>query len=67
MTQFSIAQSQQNDQFENLPISSHGEAKSIKFGKQVNLIQSVSMGTPPQKMVMLLPHNHITNLFIFSY
>ena len=27
------AQSQQNDQFENLYITSHGEARNIKFGQ----------------------------------
>ena len=35
--------SQQNDQFENLYISSHGEARSIKFDEQVN-IQRVQLG-----------------------
>ena len=29
--QFWVVQSQQNDQFKNLCISSHGEAKNIKF------------------------------------
>ena len=32
-----ITQSQQNDQFENLHISSHGKARNIKFRYQVNL------------------------------
>ena len=50
-------------------ISSHGEARSIKFGKQVNLIQRIPLGTLPQEVVMSLPINHVTltNLFIFSY
>ena len=44
------AQSYQNDQFENLYISSHGEARNTKFGQQqVNLIQRVLLGTPTQK------------------
>ena len=36
---------------------------------QVNLIQRVPLGTLPQKVVMSLPHNHVTltNLFISSY
>ena len=36
--------SRQNDQFENLFISSHGEARTMKFGQQVNLILSVPVG-----------------------
>ena len=49
-------------------ISSHGEARNIKFGKQVNLIQRIPLGTLLQE-VMSLPSNHVTltNLFIFSY
>ena len=43
------AQSHQNDQFENLYISSHGEARNTKFGQQVNLIQRVLLGTPTQR------------------
>ena len=58
---------QQNDQFENLYISSHGEARNIKFGQQVNIIERVPLGTPPQVVVMSLAHNHVTNLFISSY
>ena len=58
--QFWIAQSQQNDQFENLYISSHGEARNIKLGQQVNLIQRVQLGTPHQEVVTSLPHNHVT-------
>ena len=30
----------------------------IKFRQQVNLIQRVPLGTPPQEIVMSLPHNH---------
>ena len=58
-----------NDQFENLYISSHGEARNIKFGQQVNLIQRVQLGTPPQEVVMALAHYHValTNLSISSY
>ena len=56
----------QNDQFENLYIFSHGEARNIKFGQQVN-IERVPLGTPPQAVVMSLAHNHMTNLFISSY
>ena len=37
------AQSQQNDQFEYLYISSHGEARNIKFELLVN-IEKVSIG-----------------------
>ena len=57
---------QQNDQFENLYISSHGKARNIKFGQQVNIIERVPLGTPPQAVVMTA-HNHVTNLFISSY
>ena len=39
-----MAHSQQNDQFENLYISSHREARKTKFGPQVNLIQKGSTG-----------------------
>ena len=56
----------QNDQFENLYIFSHGEARNIKFGQQVN-IERVPLGTPFQVVVMSLAHNHMTNLFILSY
>ena len=41
--QFSAAQSQQNDQFENLHISSHGEARNIKLGQE-NLNSKGSIG-----------------------
>ena len=58
---------QQNDQFENLYISSHGEARNIKFGHQINIIERVPLGTLPQAVVMSLAHNHLTNLFISSY
>ena len=61
------AQSQQNDQFENLYISSHGEARNIKFGQQVNIIERVTLGTPSQEVVMSLAHNHVANLFMSSY
>ena len=47
-------------------ISSHGEARNIKFGQQVNLIQRVPLGTPPQEVLMSLPHNQmtLTNLYL---
>ena len=50
-------------------ISSNGEARNIKFRQQVNLIQRDQLGTLPQEVVMLLPHNPVTltNLFISSY
>ena len=48
-------------------MTSHGETRNIKFGQQVNLIQRVPLGTPPQEVVMSLPHNPVTNLFISSY
>ena len=47
-------------QFENLYISSHGEARNIKLVQQVNLIQRVQLGTPHQEVVTSLPHNHVT-------
>ena len=37
------------------------------FGHQVNLIQRVPLGTPPQTLVMSLLHNQMKNLFISSY
>ena len=48
-------------------IFSHREAKNIKFGQQVNIIERVPLGIPPQAVVMALAHNHATNLFISSY
>ena len=63
------AQSQQNDQFENMYIyiSSQVEARNIKFGQQVNIIERVLLGTPLQEEVMSLAYNHVTNLFNSSY
>ena len=60
---------QQNDQFEHLYIFSHGEARNIKFGQQVNLIQMVLLGTLLQEVLTSLPHIHVTltNLFICSH
>ena len=53
------AQSQQQyDQFENLYISSHGYARSIKSGWQVNLIQRVPLGTLPHNTLTLFISNH---------
>ena len=53
----------------SLKISSLGEARNIKFGLKVNLIQMVLLSTPPQEVVTSLPHDHMTlaNLFILSY
>ena len=48
-------------------ISSHGEARNIKFGHQINIIERVPLGTLPQAVVMSLAHNHLTNLFILNY
>ena len=33
----------------------------------INIIERVSLGTPPQAVVMSLANNHLTNLFISSY
>ena len=63
----STAQSQQNESFENLYISSQVDARNIKFGHLINIIERVPLGTPPQALVMPLAHNHLTNLFISSY
>ena len=58
-----------NDQNENLYISSHGEARNIKFGHQVKLIPRVKLGPLPQEVVTSLLHNNVTltSIFIFSY
>ena len=47
--------------------SSHGDARNIKFGHLINIIERVPLGTLPQAVVMSLAHNHLTNLFISSY
>ena len=60
-------QSQQNYQFENLYISGQGEARNIKFGQQVKIIERVPLVTPIQVVVMSLVHNHVTSLFILNY
>ena len=67
--QFWTAQKQQNDKFANLYIFNHGEARNVKIGQQVNLIQRAPLDTPPQEVVMSWPHNHVIvmNLFICSY
>ena len=57
----------QNDQFENLYTSSHGEARNIKLGQQVNIIERVPLGTPPLAVVISLAHKHVTDLFNSSY
>ena len=48
-------------------IFSHREAKNIKFGQQVNIIERVPLSAPLQVVVMPLAHNQVTNLFISSY
>ena len=48
-------------------ISSHGKARNIKFGHQINIIEKIPLGTPSQPVVMSLPYNHLTNLFISNY
>ena len=48
-------------------VSSHGEARNIKFGHQINIIERVPLGTPPQAVVMSLAQNHLKNLFISNY
>ena len=45
-----FAQSQKNNQLVNLYFSIHGEVKNIKFGHQVILIVSVSLGTLTQEV-----------------
>ena len=58
-----------NDQFEDLFISNHGEARNNKFKKLINLIQRVPLVIPPKDVVMSLPRNHMTleNFFSSSY
>ena len=41
-------------------ISSHGEARNIRFGQQLNIIERVPWGTLPQAVVKSLAHNHMT-------
>ena len=48
-------------------ISCHGEARIIKFGQQVNLIQKVALGTLLQELMTPLPHVTSINLFISNY
>ena len=50
----------------SLYISSHGEARNIKFGHLINITERVPLGTLPQAVVMSSAHNHLTNLFISS-
>ena len=38
------------------------EAKNIKFGQQVNLIQRVLLGTLAQEVLMSSPHIHVSKL-----
>ena len=47
-------------------ISSHREARDIKFGHQINIIERVSLGPLPQAVVISLAHNYLKNLFILS-
>ena len=46
---------------------SHGEARNVKFGHLINMIERVLLGTPPQMVVISLAHNHLTNIFIWNY
>ena len=62
-----ICRKLQNDQFENLYTSSHGEARNIEFGERVNIIEMAPLGTPPQAVVISLAYNHVTDLFNSSY
>ena len=48
-------------------ISSHREARNIKFGHQINIIERVPLGTLPKGVVISLAHNHLKNLFISKY
>ena len=48
-------------------MSSHREARNITFRQQVNITESVPLGTLPLEVVMSLAHNHVTILFISSY
>ena len=50
------------DQFENLYIPSHREARNIKFGQQVNTVERTPLGTPLRVVVMSSAHNHMTDL-----
>ena len=36
-----------------------GEARNIKFGHQVNLIQRIQLGPLPQEVVTSLPYNYV--------
>ena len=47
--------------------SSHGEVRNIKFGHLLNMIERVTLDTPPQAVVMSLAHNQLMNLFNSSY
>ena len=49
-------------------IFSHAEARNIKFGQQINLIQRVLLGILFQEALTSFPHIHmtLTNLFIPS-
>ena len=49
---------------ENLYITTQVEARNIKFGQQVNIIEKVLLSTPLQEVLMSLAYNHVTNLFI---
>ena len=48
-------------------IYSHGKARNIKFGQQVNLIQRVPLGTQPQEVATSLPNNHVTEQLLLSH
>ena len=57
---FELLKVNKNYQFENLYIYSHGEARNIKLGQQVNLIQRVQLGASHEEVVTSLPHNDVT-------
>ena len=62
----SIAQNLQNNQFDNLYIYSHEEARNIKFGPQGKLlIQRVLFGNLPKKELTSL--SRISNLWGYCY
>ena len=62
----------ENHQFENLYISSHREARNIKFGQQDRnikfghvYIERAPLGTPPQAAVLMISAcNDVTDHFI---
>ena len=43
-------------------MTSHKEARNIKFGHQINIIGRFLWGTLSQVLVLSLAHNYLTNL-----